>query len=74
MNALVGGAAAGSAPVGASVAAAGGAGAAAVAASASAATVASVGPAVAVVADGVGGARAMRWNNNTSGFVLRRMA
>jgi hypothetical protein len=25
-------------------------------------------------AAGAGGPRAMRWNNNTSGFVLRRMA
>ena len=40
------------------------------------AVAASVSAVVAGAADGAaaGGARAMRWNNNTSGFVLRRVA
>ena len=52
---------------------AGGAVAAPATAGAGAAAVARAG-AAAVAGAGAGGARAMRWNNNTSGFVLRRMA
>jgi hypothetical protein len=69
VNGLLGGAIA--AAVGANATAVAGIGVAGATGDGAPAAPASAGGAA---AGGVGGPRAIRWNNNTSGFVLRRMA